>query len=469
MASGKDPVTRPNGGSERTHQIEAEIDQTRAAMDRTVDLIAGKLTPQQLAVEAMSVFKDGSSALATKVIQTAREHPLPAAIIGIGIGLLITESKKGSSSERGFEGDRGLDRGYDRGYGYDRQVGFGSAQGRYETGRYETGRYATAGFDSTGYETGPRDTSRSGEGVASGALHKVEGVAGSVAGSVSSAAGSVAGTVKDTAAGVKETVAGVKDTVALGAMEARDRVGQTASHVREQAGQVTEQVREQAGHIREQVADRAGAVRETAEQLRERMSEGAGRVREQAARVPMQARQQWHDAKLGFWQTMDQRPFAIGIAALAVGVAAGLSVPSSRKEQELMGETRDRLLDQAKGYTREAVDMGKQVARAATDTVKSEVERQGLTPATIAEKVRTIGREAEQALKSEAERVAPEPLKATGTMMGGGSGSNAGGAAGRGMSAGFASTQTGTRDADSTVPGTTGTTGTTGTDTTNRT
>jgi hypothetical protein len=458
MASGKDPVTRPNGGSERSHQIEAEIDQTRAAMDRTVDLIAGKLTPQQLAVEAMSVFKDGSSALATKVIQTAREHPLPAAIIGLGIGLLITESKKGSSSERGFEGDRGFDRGYDRGYGYDRQVGFGSAPGRYETGRYETGRYATAGFDSTGYETGgPRP---GGEGRVAGAMHKVEGVAGSVAGSVSSAAGSVADSVKSTATGVKDTVAGVKDTVALSAMEAKDRVGETASHVREQAGHVTEQVREQAGHIREQVADRAGAVRETAEQLRERMSEGAGRVREQAARVPMQARQQWHDAKLGFWQTMDQRPFAIGIAALAAGVAAGLSVPASRKEQELMGETRDRLLDQAKGYTREAVDMGKQVARVAADTVKSEVERQGLTPATIADKVRTIGREAEQALKSEAERVAPEPLRAMGTPTGGGAGTNVGGAAGRGMSAGFASTQTETRDTDATVPGTTGTTGT---------
>ena len=108
-----------------------------------------------------------------------------------------------------------------------------------------------------------------------------------------------------------------------------------------------------------------------------------------------------------------------------------------------MGETRDRLLDQAKGITREAMDKGKQVARAAGEVVKSEVERQGLSAADIAQKVRTIGREAEQALKSEAERVAPETLKATGTPMPGGQDDALrGGAAGRGMSAGFASAST---------------------------
>ena len=101
MAQGKDPVTRPNGGgSDRSHQIEADIDRTRAAMDRTVDAIAGKLTPQQLMLEAMGVFKDGSSALATKVVQTAREHPVPATIIGIGIGLIFMEKARGESTGR---------------------------------------------------------------------------------------------------------------------------------------------------------------------------------------------------------------------------------------------------------------------------------------------------------------------------------------------------------------------------------
>jgi hypothetical protein len=356
MAQGKDPVTRPNGGSDRSHQIEAEIDRTRAAMDRTVDAIAGKLTPQQLMLECLGVFKEGSSALATKVVQTAREHPVPATIIGIGIGLLFTESARGGTSAGEAETR-------------DRNVGFGGY------GDYPAGEPSV----------------------------RTEGVASTVKGKTEE----------------------IKDSVVLGAMEAREKIGAKVEHARESAD-----------HLKEQVA------------------EGAGRVREQASQVPVYARQQWHDAQLGFWRTMDRKPFAIGMAALAAGVAAGLTVPSTRKEKELMGETRDRLLDQAKGLGREAVDKGKQVARVATDVVRTEVERQGLKPATIADKVRTIGREAEQALKDEVERVVPESLKATGTSVSGAS--NPGGAAGRGMSAGFAAASeppSGARNPDSTVPG----------------
>jgi hypothetical protein len=352
MAQGKDPVTRANGGSDRSHQIEADIDRTRAAMDRTVDAIAGKLTPQQLMLEAMGVFKDGSSALATRVIQTAREHPVPATIIGIGLGLIFMEKARGDSNGRPLGDDA-----------RNRNVGFGGY-----------GEHA-AGEPAVRTEVLP------------------------------------AGRSEGFVATVRDKTSDVKDSVAHGAMEAREKVGEKVEH-----------------------------------------------VKEQAAQVPVYARQQWHDAQLGFWQTMDQNPFAVGLAVLAAGVAAGLTVPASRKENELMGETRDRLLDQAKDMGREAVDKGKQVARAATDVVKTEVEKQGLKPSAIAEKVRTISREAEQALKKEAGKIVPEPLKATGTPLSGAGGteSNPGGAAGRGMSAGFAEASqppAGAWDPDSTAPG----------------
>ena len=139
----------------------------------------------------------------------------------------------------------------------------------------------------------------------------------------------VAGTVKDKTADMKDSSRSARWKPA--------KVGETAAHVKEQATHVKEQV--ETGRAPEGAGGgehRAGR-------------ESAGHLREQAAQVPVYARQQWHDAQLGFWQTMDQKPFAIGMAALAAGVAAGLTVPSSRKEKELMGETRDRLLDQAQG------------------------------------------------------------------------------------------------------------------------
>jgi hypothetical protein len=288
--------------------------------------------------------------------------------------------------------------------------------------RYETGAGYAPSYMSTAGEGVRR------EGMAAGAMHKVEGAAGAV----------------------RDKAADVKDTVAAGAMHAKDMAAETA-----------DQVRQQAAHLKDAAAEKAGQVKETADHLRERVGETAGHVREQAAQVPVYARQQWHDAKLGFWQTMDQRPFAIGVAALAAGVAAGLTVPASRRERELMGDTRDRLLDQARGLTRDAMDKGKQVARVAGEVVRSEVERQGLTPGDVAQKVRAIGREAEQALKAEGER-AVDSLKAAGsTVRPGAEDTRPGGAAGRGMSSGFASTPgspaAGTTNAVTTGAGATGT------------
>jgi hypothetical protein len=397
-------------------------------MDRTVDAIAGKLTPQQLMFEAMGVFKDGSSALATKVVQTAREHPIPATIIGIGIGLLFTEK---SRSEKDAESIR------------NRNLGFGG-YGAYPGGEpsVRTGGYV-AGGSAMGSSPQPA-------GFTAGYTRNEEG----------------GGRVEGFTSAVKDKTTDIKDSVALGAMEAREKVGGAAAQVKETAAEAAARVRDQAAHVKDQVASQAGHlkeqvsagtehVRESADHLRAQMAQSAGRVREQASQVPVYARQQWHDAQLGFWQTMDQKPFAIGLAVLAAGVAAGLTVPATRKEQELMGETRDRLLDQAREMGREAVDKGKQVARVASDVVKTEVERAGLKPGAIADKVRNISREAEQALKDEAGKVMPETLKATGTSMPMGSGqggTSTGGAAGRGMSAGFASTAD-AWDADSTMPG----------------
>ena len=54
----------------------------------------------------------------------------------------------------------------------------------------------------------------------------------------------------------------------------------------------------------------------------------------------------------------------VGAAVLAVGVVTGLLIPSTEKEDELMGETRDHLLDEAKEAGQQALDKGKHVAEA---------------------------------------------------------------------------------------------------------
>jgi hypothetical protein len=106
MAQGKDPVDgRPNGS--RTREIAADIDRTRDILDRTVDAIVGKLTPSQLLSEAVGVLRSGSGTILGKVIDTAREHPVPATVVACGVGLLLWE-RSGSSRSGGYSAGHGF-------------------------------------------------------------------------------------------------------------------------------------------------------------------------------------------------------------------------------------------------------------------------------------------------------------------------------------------------------------------------
>lgn len=284
MAEVKGPVTtaRPNGHA-RPADIEGDIDRTRAAMDRTFDALAGKLTPQQLMVEGLGAFKEGSTTIATKLVETAREHPVPATIIGLGIALLISEKSSGG----------------------------------------------------------------------------------------------------ETSSTVRDKADDAKTAASYGLHRAGERAGEMTDHLRERVDHVGERAH--------QVSDR---------------------VRGKAAEVPDRARRKVHDAKLGFWQFMDRQPLAVGAAALAAGLAAGLSIPETERENELMGEARDRLMDRAQEKGRALKERGQQMARTAAEVARSEAERQGLTPEKVVDKLQSVARRTEAAVKDESSKVVREASSA---------------------------------------------------------
>ena len=76
-----------------------------------------------------------------------------------------------------------------------------------------------------------------------------------------------------------------------------------------------------------------------------------------------------------------ENPLGLAIGAAAGGFLVGLLVPSTRVEDEKIGETADQMKDAVKESGQEALDRGKQVAQeaigAATGTAKDSVEEQG--------------------------------------------------------------------------------------------
>ena len=78
-----------------------------------------------------------------------------------------------------------------------------------------------------------------------------------------------------------------------------------------------------------------------------------------------------------------ENPLAIGLAVVAAGLAAGFALPTTRKESELMGGTRDRLVDRAREAARETKEKVQHVAERVVDqtttTAREAARQKGLT------------------------------------------------------------------------------------------
>jgi hypothetical protein len=105
------------------------------------------------------------------------------------------------------------------------------------------------------------------------------------------------------------------------------------------------------------------AVGERMRQTRDSLS-SAGRT----------ARQQMDRARDGMDYMMREQPLALGAIGLAIGAVLAAIAPRTRKEDELMGETRDRMLDQAKEVGKEKLEQAKEVANAAMAAAGKEAE-----------------------------------------------------------------------------------------------
>jgi hypothetical protein len=65
-----------------------------------------------------------------------------------------------------------------------------------------------------------------------------------------------------------------------------------------------------------------------------------------------------------------ENPLLIGVAAAAAGAVVGLGVPETDRENELMGQTRDRMIDSVHGTVRDKVEKVQEAANTAMTSVQ---------------------------------------------------------------------------------------------------
>ena len=75
--------------------------------------------------------------------------------------------------------------------------------------------------------------------------------------------------------------------------------------------------------------------------------------------------------------TAERNPMGLVVGGVAVGFVAGLLLPSTRVEEEHIGEMGARLKQTVRDTGQEALERGKDVAESAMETVKQEGEQQG--------------------------------------------------------------------------------------------
>ena len=116
-------------------------------------------------------------------------------------------------------------------------------------------------------------------------------------------------------------------------------------------------------------------------QAAHQMQERAGQVQEMASQIPARVGHMQHQVQQqaqGFWQMLEANPIAVGALGVVMGGIAGLILPETEREQQMMGETRDRVIGNVQQAASEAVDQVQRVAYEAGQTVQEAAKAEGM-------------------------------------------------------------------------------------------
>ena len=76
--------------------IERDLEQTRARLDATIDALQQKLSPGEMIDQAVDYLKtSGGGEFGQNLMATVKQHPIPAALAGIGIAWLLAATARG--------------------------------------------------------------------------------------------------------------------------------------------------------------------------------------------------------------------------------------------------------------------------------------------------------------------------------------------------------------------------------------
>jgi ElaB/YqjD/DUF883 family membrane-anchored ribosome-binding protein len=309
-----------------TEEIRVEIEQTRAELGETLDAIQERLNPHVLMDQAKEQIAETKDHLVDQAKDAVREAT-------IGRAEHMVQNASDTARETGFSLLETISRNpipaalVGIGLAWMFMGGKESSSSRYS---YRSrAAYPNMGM---GYRGGDGPWIDSGVGPAGTTARRMAGQSYGGAGQSYSGAGQSQGVVGQVAERAQDVVGSAADT-------AQSAVGQAADTVQSAAGGLADTAQYAVGGFADQVESAPGQL--------ERL------VRE--------------------------NPLGMGAIALGIGAAVGLAMPSTPVESQVMGQARDKVMDQAQEVVREAGQKVQRVAEEAGHAVQREAKAQQLT------------------------------------------------------------------------------------------
>ena len=159
------------------------------------------------------------------------------------------------------------------------------------------------------------------------------------------------------------------------------------------------------GRVGTAISEAKDSVSGAASGVADRAGELKDRAGEKIGELGSQARRQTQRIKTNLAHQAESNPLAVAIGAAVVGLALGLLLPGTEREDDLMGPARDKLVDRAEQTAERVKDAAVEAGRDVKETVKAEIEQH--TPE-VKEAVQQAGQNVKEQVKESARKVKNE-------------------------------------------------------------
>jgi ElaB/YqjD/DUF883 family membrane-anchored ribosome-binding protein len=151
--------------------------------------------------------------------------------------------------------------------------------------------------------------------------------------------------------------------------------------------------------VKEKVSEKAGGIADRASELASGTQERVGELRGQA-------RVQTRRVKTNLEHAAEENPLMVALGASIVGLALGLLLPGTERENEMMGSARDQLVDRAEKTADRVKDAAAEAGREVKEVVRTEVTER-------APEVKQVVQEAGTMVKEQVKQSAKKVKKAS--------------------------------------------------------